>query len=419
MYDLINLENNVATVEIAPEFDVYTKVIINIDNETQVVAGNDTGLTLEFDNPFGNQDMADRILASLQGFRYSPYTATGALLDPAAEIGDAVQTTTSYGGIYTRYRTFGALMPAEISAPHDEEIDHEFAFETPDERKFKRTVGEVKASILLTNNVIQAEVSNREDADSLLASRITQTAEDISIQVENTKQEINATLSIQASQIAAKVSETGGGSSFGWSMNSTSHTWTANGQEVMKVSATGLIVRGEVQATSGTIGGFSIGSNALTYNGLDFGDTNKNYGAYIGQSGIQLGKNFKVDNGGNVSATNMVLTGTLTIGGTQITAAQLGKGALDGYNWSNASYSGSTRASYALGGAGGGYSFNRAQSSSTPVGSFYGNTIGAFSALNVYQGATLRCYGRFYKGNIELTLKTKTIDGETIYYLGY
>ena len=159
--DVIELGNKVAKVDVSPAFDAYSKVIIHISDDTQVVAGNDSGRTLEIDNPFGNQEMADRMLASLQGFQYRPYTANGALLDPAAEIGDALSTETSYGGIYTRSRNFGRLMKADVSAPTDEEIDHEYKFESPTERKFKRTVGEVKASILLTNERIDLEVSER------------------------------------------------------------------------------------------------------------------------------------------------------------------------------------------------------------------------------------------------------------------
>ena len=60
-------------------------------------------------------------------------------------------------------------------------------------------------------------------------------------------------------------------------------------------------VKGVIRATSGEIGGFDIQSNYLSYNGQTWGGTNTT-GAYIGQSGIQLGKNFKVDMQGNLTA---------------------------------------------------------------------------------------------------------------------
>ena len=344
MSDVINLGTRVSNLDVSPQFDTYSKVIINIDDDTQVSAGDDSGRVLEIDNPLGTQALAQEMLTKLRGFRYQPYQADGALLDPAAEIGDAVDTPSAYGGIYTRNRTFGRLMRADISAPHDEEINHEYQFESPQERKYKREMGDVRASLIIQSNMIQAEVVARQNADNEMSSRITQTANAITAEVLARQTAINgltdtmnsrftqtanaitaevnratqaegnlsASLSIQASEIAAKVSASGGGGSFSWVMNSSSHTWKSNNADVMRISASGLWLKGQIEASSGKIGGFDIGSTALQYNGLNFGDTNKSKGAYIGQSGIQLGKSFQVDNSGNVLASSLKLKGSIT-----------------------------------------------------------------------------------------------------------
>ena len=373
-------------LDVSPQFDTYSKVIIHIDDDTQVSAGNDTGRVLEIDNPLGTQALANEILAKLRGFRYQPYQADGALLDPAAEIGDAVNTPSVYGGIYTRSRTFGRLMKADVSAPCDEEINHEYEYESPQERKFKREMGDVRASLIIQSNMIQAEVVARQNADNEMSSRITQTSDAITAEVvarqtaidgltstmnsrftqtanaisaevsraTTAEGNLSASLNIQASEIAAKVSASGGGGSFSWVLDSSSHTWKSNNTEVMKVSASGLWLKGQIEATSGKIGGFDIGSNALRYNGLNYGDTDKNQGVYIGQSGIQLGQNFRVDNAGNVSANNMSLQGTLTIGGSYITADDLRLGAAranSGYTgWNNAYSWTSSNGGYCVGG---------------------------------------------------------------------
>ena len=420
MSDVVNLGTRISNLDVSPQFDTYSKVIIHIDDDNYVQAGNDTGRTLEIDNPLGTQELANEILNKLRGFQYQPYQADGSLLDPAAEIGDAVSTPSVYGGIYTRSRTFGRLMKTDISAPCDEEINHEYEFESPQERKYKREMGDVRASLIIQSNMIQAEVVARQNADNEMSSRITQTSDAITAEVfarqtavnglraeTNTKftqtnnaisaeamarqtaingltntmnsrftqtanaitAEVNratqaegnlsASLSIQASEIAAKVDSSGGGGSFSWVLDSTSHTWKSNNTEVMKVSASGLWLKGQIEATSGKIGGFDIGSNALRYNGLNYGDTDKDRGAYIGQSGIQLGKNFRVDNAGNVSANNMSLQGTLTIGGSYISADDLRLGAAranSGYNGWNSAYSWtSNNGGYCTGGANAGY----------------------------------------------------------------
>ena len=421
----INLGVRMRNLDVSPQFNTYSKVIIHIDDDTQVSAGNDSGRTLEVDNPLGTQAIANEMLKRLSGFQFQPYKAEGALLDPAAEIGDAVNTPSVYGGIYTRSRTFDRLMNADISAPCDEEINHEYEFESPSERKFKREMGDVRASLIIQSNMIQAEVVARENADNAMYSRITQTADAITAEVSrasaaegnlSTRITANAnglvaevsrataaegtlrsSLDIQASQIAAKVSASGGGGSFSWVLNSNSHTWKSNNTEVMKISASGLWLKGQIEASSGKIGGFDIGSTALQYNGLNFGDTNKSRGAYIGQSGIQLGKSFQVDNSGNVLASSLKLKGSITFlnadgttAGT-MSAADLRLGAQranSGYSdWNSAYGWTSNNGSYCTGGVGNWYT---AQTTSSRVSYFKCTTLsaGSVSCSNLF-GANL------------------------------
>lgn len=416
MSDLIELGSKVSTVDVSPAFDAYSKVIIHISDDTQVVAGGNGGRTLEIDNPFGNQAMADRMLESLQGFQYRPYTANGALLDPAAEIGDALSTETSYGGIYTRSRNFGRLMKADVSAPTDEEIDHEYKFESPSERKFKRTVGEVKASILLTNERIDLEVSERKAQGDSLSSQLVLTASAITAEVQRATQaegSLSASLSVQATEINAKVSSSGGNnSSFGWALTDNAHTWYSNNQEVMQITATGLIVNGEVNANSGTIGGFTIGASAIYNNISQFGGTQTS-GVYLGTNGIQLGQNFKVDSSGSVTASSLRLKGTITFlnaDGTSagtLSAADLRTGAYQAANnygsWNNA-YSSTSPGGYCYGGAGGGYAFNNATTSQSGApNTFYAKSL---YANRLYANSYLYC-ARFQYGGSVLSLIPK------------
>ena len=305
MSDVVTISSRLTNLEVSPQFNSYSKVRIIVSDDTVYEVGNNDGRTLEIENPFGTQAMAQTILNSLSGFQYQPYQADGALLDPAAEIGDAANMRGNYGGIYTRDRTFGRLMKADISAPCDEEINHEYAYEAPETREFKRSIGEVKASLIIAND-----------------------------------------------RIDAKVSQTGGNSStFGWTLTSTGHTWYANGQEVMKVTASGLSVKGNVQATTGTIGGFNISASAIWNNISSFGGSQSS-GVYLGTNGIQLGQRFRVDTSGNVTATRLTVD-TLIIGGSAVSADTLNSRANSAYSWT------SGNGSYCYTGAGYGYAANR------------------------------------------------------------
>lgn len=375
MSDSVFVGNRVSNVDASPLFDTYSKVIIHIDDDTQITVGNDTGRTLEIDNPFGTREMAQSILNQLNGYQYQPHYSDGALLNPAAEIGDAVNVSNVYGGIYTRSRDFGRLMKADISAPCDEEINHEYAFETPIERKFSREVGDVRATLILTNNMIQAEVVRATAEDEQLSSRITQTADAIATEVtQRTAQgaSLQSQITQTATDISAKVAANGGRNavgSFSWTLDATGHRWYANGRTtpVMEITASGLTVRGTVVANSGSIGAFTIDNNALKYNGLNWQDTDKNYGAYIGASGIQLGKSFSVNNAGDVTAKSLTLQGTLTFKNADGTTAGTmsasdlrdgAKKAIDGNTKWNSAYNSTSAGGYCYGGAGYGYSFN-------------------------------------------------------------
>lgn len=210
-----NLFRKAVNLEVSPKFNAYTgvRIITGIQDEdgNDIVyeAGNDSGRVLEINSEWGTQEQANNTLAQIQGKEYKPYTADGTILDPAAELNDGVTVNGVYSGICSKITRFNSLMSADISAPQDLEIDHEYQFETSQDRKYIRQLKETKSE-----------------------------------------------LKIQASQIAAKVSSSGGSaSSFGWVL--TDHDWClysggngdaetqgADGNLVMKVDSEGLWVYG-------------------------------------------------------------------------------------------------------------------------------------------------------------------------------
>jgi hypothetical protein len=352
--DVVNVFKEISNLDVSPQFNSYSKVVIHIDDETTVEYGNDSGRTLEFDNPFGTQAMAQTILASLQasGYQYQPYDAQGTILDPAAEIGDALSATNVYGGIYTRSRNFGRLMKADVTAPHEEEINHEYQYEDPQERQFKRETKELRASLILTNEAIQAQVSRLDGIDQEIST------------IKQTSSEINATVLKKSG---------GSSSSFGWTLTDTKWTLQANGSDVFVADKNGVSVSGKITATSGQIGGFTIGASAI-YKGTN-SLTSKTAGVYVGTNGLRVyGSNgsFTATNGGNVS-----LTGTLTIGSSTINANQLRSGAQTSYNnsgtWST--------------GAGYGYNYNNATAGYSANGPSWFR-CGALRADTIYFGTT-------------------------------
>lgn len=295
MSDAVNILRSMESFDKAEQFDGFSRVVIIVSDEIEYSSGNDTGRTLTLNCPWGTQEIADNILQSIKGFQYQPMTANGALVDPSAEIGDGISANGVYSGIYSIGVKFNSNLPSDISAPSDEEIDEEFPYKSSQERKAERQNKEIRASLSIQADRITQEVTER----------------------QNQVGELRATLNVQAQQIEAKVSnEVGNSSSFGWKLTATGWSVYGNGSEKFRIDKDGAYVNGEIRATSGKIGGFDIQPNYFSYNGQTWGGTNTT-GAYIGQSGIQLGKNFKVDMQGNLSASSGTFSGNVYAGNIQ------------------------------------------------------------------------------------------------------
>ncbi len=291
--DVINLRKEVSGFNKSERFDAYSKIIINVTDDLFYEAGDDTGRTLTLSCPWGTQAMADNLLAQMRGFSYQPYTAEGAMLDPASELGDGINVNGVYSGIYRMDTKFTSNCPTDISAPSDEEIDTEYPYESKQQREVKRKNKHFTTQLSIQQDQITAEVEERKS--------------DIKT--------VKSTLEVQASQIVAKVNKVQNNTSttFGWALETDSWRIFAGTSTVLKATKDGLEVKGKITATSGTIGGFTINNNYISYNNQTWGGTNTT-GIYIGISGIQLGKNFKVDNAGNLTAASGTFTGSVNAG---------------------------------------------------------------------------------------------------------
>lgn len=270
MSSVVINRSNATSISIGRRLDRVTgvRLIVGQDDEGNDIvyeSGSMSGYVMEVSNPRGTQAIADMILAALsqRGFRYQAYDAS-AMIDPAAEIGDTVTVDGNNSVIYSVTTVHSRLMTDDVSAPFEEEVNHEYNFVSKQERQFKRQFKDVKA-----------------------------------------------TLSIQADRIEAKVEQTGGdNSSFGWSLLSDEFGLYSNGNKVFYVNATGAHVNGEITATSGLIGGFTIASNSLSTNNATWSTPTSN-GIYIGPSGIKLGTKFSVDSAGNLRAESGTFTGNI------------------------------------------------------------------------------------------------------------
>lgn len=232
--------------------------------------------------PAERQSVADNLLKDLYGYEYQPYSATTAIVDPAAEIGDAIHAYGYYSGIYEQELTFDSMMASDIGAPWEEEVDNELEYESSTDRNYKRKFADIAAEFL-----------------------------------------------IKADEISARVTKEGAGDGFSWSLVYDSWTVKKGNTEVLKVDANGLHVTGDgtftgtIYANAGEFTGdikggtIHIGNNFSVDSSGNMSASNASFSGSISGSTITGGTinigngNFTVDSNGNLHATSGTFTGNV------------------------------------------------------------------------------------------------------------
>lgn len=323
-----NIGKNTENFETSEVFDAYGRVdvVMGEDDEGNVITvsypnvSTVSGRILTVEMPMCTnttlaRTAAQRIYTSLTtknatAFQYTPMVVDGSLADPSMEFGDSIDVNGVHGGFYTRDVSFGRLMTTDLTAPTDEEINHEYPYEDAQQRQITRTQKDLKSGFYVTNNAIRAEVEARQQAVNgavtTLRSELNQTATEINAEVSRVD--------------TSKLNHTRTNTSFGWKLTADGFYINKSGsQNVFTATKDGIVIQGnatvtgKIQATSGYIGssnnGFTITSSAI-YNGKT-ALSNTSDGVYIGRDGIALGANnaFKVTRTGAVTAKNLSLQG--------------------------------------------------------------------------------------------------------------
>lgn len=124
-------------------------------------AGNESGRVIEALHPDGTNEMAASILSKITGIVYRPYDGQGAILDPAAELGDGVTVGDMYSVLASEDVYMDTLGAASIGAGGDDEIDDEYPYKSPMERQIERNYAETRSLIKKSNEQILLQVDNK------------------------------------------------------------------------------------------------------------------------------------------------------------------------------------------------------------------------------------------------------------------
>ena len=154
--DTLAVGTSAESVENSATRPAYTKVIMTTDEDgSGFVSGLTDTSVMEVYCPAATQTICDSVLTTLSAWQYKPFIAEGVWSNPAVEVGDLVTAGDSTSSIIiSRVISFGAGMVMELSAPNDQDVDHEYYYEDPEERRYRSTIADMKNEITMNGDGI-------------------------------------------------------------------------------------------------------------------------------------------------------------------------------------------------------------------------------------------------------------------------
>ena len=282
------------------------RIIVGEDPETgeQLVyeAGNNSARTLEINNPYGTQEIANAILAKLSGFQYRPYTADGALLNPSAELGDGITFAGDvYSFIASTDTTISPIMSSTVAAYEDSELNHEYPYETRESQEISRKINGLKTTFTVELGKVQSTIEENYETKTeagetkaQLQTQITQTQSSILSTVSATyetktaatqmESRLNTSINQTASSITSTVSAT-----YETKANATAKLNEAKGYTNTQTSALRTDLQSQITQTADSI--TSTVSKAVSKYELPSGITFQNFGYGAPKNSTASGKN--------------------------------------------------------------------------------------------------------------------------------
>lgn len=162
---------NAASVETGEQYQLFSNVVFRFDSadgEEVIVRYPTTeavGATMEAplqtvtDSGYA-RTIAQNVLTALGSYRYAPYKAKDALIDPAAELGDGLAVNGVISAIAEADEICDELYSASIGAESFEEVRNEFIFQPGIERTVARKIAQSSASLKINIDAIIAQVTD-------------------------------------------------------------------------------------------------------------------------------------------------------------------------------------------------------------------------------------------------------------------
>ena len=158
MNNSYNALRNIASFRNTGKSQPISGIELMVDEKNMYFAGNNDGYVMTIDCPYGTQEMANDLLAKAKGFEYQVFTAEQVILPPETELGDGVTVAGIYGMVARRSFKFTPGMTSNIEAPRELEVQHEYKYSSPQQRKTERQIAETRSTLKKTAEEITLKV---------------------------------------------------------------------------------------------------------------------------------------------------------------------------------------------------------------------------------------------------------------------
>lgn len=170
--DVVHIGMRCQKLRTSPKLAPITGITLETIGGEKVSVGNGTGYTLTGSCNFASTTgLGNLCLSKLQGIEYRPFEAEKAALDPAAEPGDLIAM---HGGVRQAIAiqwNLGKHPHADILAPYDEEVNHEYAVQSKSTKAYRKAVANTDEKLKFYPTTVE------------MNSAITQSASQITLEV--------------------------------------------------------------------------------------------------------------------------------------------------------------------------------------------------------------------------------------------
>lgn len=146
--DVVYLGLAVSSLDTSPELAPVSGVILTDPEGRDAGAGNASGYVLKSPCAYSDSEAANLCLFYTSGYIYRPFEARDAHLDPAAELGDLIIFENVGRQIMSIDWSLGAWITAELAAPAELEVDHEYTTMSEAATTLRKASAETDAKLL-------------------------------------------------------------------------------------------------------------------------------------------------------------------------------------------------------------------------------------------------------------------------------